>query len=82
MIGDIEAADRWTVEYEAQQRAARGPTIVEGEEPTAPSYTPEELAEARELGGLRVRLALERVVLRLEPADGFANRSRFTFRGR
>ena len=24
MKGDIEAADRWTVEYEAQQRAARG----------------------------------------------------------
>ena len=44
MIGDIEAADRRTAEYEAQQRAARGPTIVEGEEPDEPLWTPEEFA--------------------------------------
>ena len=43
MLGNFEAADRWTAEYE--QRAARGPTIVEVEEPAAPSYTPEEFAE-------------------------------------
>ena len=44
-IGNFEAADRWTVEYESQQRAARGPTIAEGEEPPAPSLTPEEFAD-------------------------------------
>ena len=42
---DFEAAYRWTAEYEAQQRAARGPTIVEFEEPAAPSHTPEEFAQ-------------------------------------
>ena len=46
MNGDIEAADRWTVEYEAQQRAARGPWILQhDDEPDEPSYTPEEFAE-------------------------------------
>ena len=57
MIGDTEAADRWSkelvnfeaadqraAEYEAQQRAARGPWIVEGEEPNESLWTPEEFA--------------------------------------
>ena len=43
-IGNFEAADRWTVEYEAQQRAARGPTIVEVEGPDEPLWAPEEFA--------------------------------------
>ena len=43
----MEAADRWTKEYEAQQLAARGrwSVEVEEEEPAAPSYTTEEVAE-------------------------------------
>ena len=45
MTGNIEAADRWTVEHEAQQRVARGPELAEVEEPAAPWYTPEEFAE-------------------------------------
>ena len=45
IIGNFEAADRWTAEYEAPQRAARGPTIVEVEEPAAPSHTTEEFAD-------------------------------------
>ena len=57
MIGDIEAADRWSkelvnfeaadrlvAEHEAQQRATRGPWIVEGEEPNESLWTPEEFA--------------------------------------
>ena len=44
-IGNFEAADQWTALNEAQQRAARGSTIVEVEEPAAPSLTPEEFAE-------------------------------------
>ena len=42
---NFEAADRWTAEYEAQQRAARGPTIVEVDEPNESLWTPEEFAE-------------------------------------
>ena len=46
MKGDIEAADRWTVEYEAQQRAARGPWIFQGDdEPNESLWTSEEFAE-------------------------------------
>ena len=46
MSGDFEAADRWTAEYEAQQRAARGPWIVEvDDEPNESLWTPEEFAE-------------------------------------
>ena len=46
MLGNFEAADQRAAEYEAQQRAARGPWIVEvDDEPAAPSYTPEEFAE-------------------------------------
>ena len=45
MSDNIEAADRWTAEYEAQQRAAREPVVIEVEEPDEPSYTPEEFAE-------------------------------------
>ena len=44
MLGNFEAADRWTAAYEAQQRAARGPTIVEVEEPDEPLWAPEEFA--------------------------------------
>ena len=43
---DFEAAGRWTAEYEAQQRAARGPWIVEvDDEPNESLWTPEEFAE-------------------------------------
>ena len=42
--GDIEAADRWTAAYEAQQRAARGPAIIEADEPNESLWTPEEFA--------------------------------------
>ena len=46
MSGNIEAADRWTAEYAAQQRAAPGPWILQDDdEPDEPSYTPEEFAE-------------------------------------
>ena len=49
MNGNIEAADRWTVEYEAQQRAARGPWILEEVPDVAgrimEQYTPEEIAQ-------------------------------------
>ena len=46
IIGDIEVADRWTVEHEAQQRAARGPWIVEvDDEPNESLWTSEEFAE-------------------------------------
>ena len=49
MSGDIEAADRCTVEYEAQQRAARGPWILEEVPDVAghimEQYTPEEIAQ-------------------------------------
>ena len=34
MVGDIGAADRWTAQYEAQQRAARGPVIFVDDEPS------------------------------------------------
>ena len=45
-IGNFEAADRWTVEYEAQQRAARGPWIVKvDDEPNESLWTSEEFAE-------------------------------------
>ena len=45
ITGDIEAADRWTAEYEAQQRAASGPVIVEvSDEPNESLWTPEEFA--------------------------------------
>ena len=46
MLGGFEAADQRAAEYEAQQRAARGPWILQGDdEPDEPSYTPEECAE-------------------------------------
>ena len=46
MIGDFEAADRRAAEYEAQQRAANGPVIIQGDDDSdEPSYTPEEFAE-------------------------------------
>ena len=46
MNGDIEAADRWTVEYEAQQHAARGPWILQGDDvPSESLWTSEEFAE-------------------------------------
>ena len=44
MLGDFEAADRLAAEHEAQQRATRGPWIVEGEEPNESLWTPEEFA--------------------------------------
>ena len=61
MIGDIEAADRWSkelvnfeaadqraAEYEAQQRAARGPWIVKvDDEPNESLWTSEEFAEMK-----------------------------------
>ena len=46
MLGNFEAADQRTAEYEAQQRAARGPRILQGDdEPDEPSCTPKEFAE-------------------------------------
>ena len=45
---NIEAADRWTAEYEAQQRAARGPWIVEVDDVAGrimEQHTPEEIAQ-------------------------------------
>ena len=45
MLRNFEAADQRAAEYEAQQRAARGPWIVPDDEPDEPSYTPEEFAE-------------------------------------
>ena len=68
MIGDIEAADRWSkelvnfeaadqraAEYEAQQRATRRPWIVEGEEPNESLWTPEEFAAMQAAPGRRGR---------------------------
>ena len=46
MLGNFEAADQRAAEYEAQQRAARGPWIVEvDDEPNESLWTPEEFAE-------------------------------------
>ena len=46
MLGNFEAADQRAAEYEAQERAARGPWISQGDdEPDEPSYTPKEFAE-------------------------------------
>ena len=46
MLGDFEAADQRAAECEAQQRAARGPWIVEvDDEPNESFWTSEEFAE-------------------------------------
>ena len=46
MLGNFEAADRRAAEYEAQQRAARGPWIVRvDDEPNESLWTSEEFAE-------------------------------------
>ena len=46
MLGDFEAADQRAAECEAQQRAARGPWIVEvDDEPNESLWTSEEFAE-------------------------------------
>ena len=46
MLGNFEAADQRAAEYEAQQRAARGPWIVEvDDEPNESLWASKEFAE-------------------------------------
>ena len=71
--GDFKAADRWAAEYEAQQRGARGPTIVEVDEPDKPD---EPLWAHEKFAAMQGVVSANRERKRKAAADHFFNTKR------